>query len=115
MNLVFNPFIFDNKRVLLNDQFIGPDINFFNGIICNNTYLCENEFFKSFSLHTDINNLSRMHINCRSLFKNFNHICALLINSRISILAVTETWLSDMANYTANVVVIPGYKFINQY
>ena len=55
-----------------------------------------------------------MHINCRSLVKNFNHICALLINSRISVLAVTETWISDMAIYTAGDVVIPGYKFINQ-
>ena len=30
MNLVFNPFTFDNKCVLLNDQFIDPDTNFFN-------------------------------------------------------------------------------------
>ena len=57
MNLVFKPFTFDNKCVLLNDQFIDPETNFFNDIICNNTYLCENEFFKSFSSHTDINNI----------------------------------------------------------
>ena len=55
-----------------------------------------------------------MHINCRNVVRNFNPICALLINSRISILAVTETWLSDMANYTAGDIVITGYKFINR-
>ena len=45
MNLVFNSFTFDNTCVLLNDQFIDPDTNFFNDIICNNTHLYENEFF----------------------------------------------------------------------
>ena len=55
-----------------------------------------------------------MHINCRSLVKNFNHICAILINSRIFILAVTETWLSDMATYTAGDIAISGYTFINR-
>ena len=55
-----------------------------------------------------------MHINCRILVKNFNHICALLINSRISILALTEIWLSDMVNYSAGDIVIPGYKFVNR-
>ena len=54
-----------------------------------------------------------MNINCRSLVKNFNHICALLINSSISILTVTETWLSGMANYTAGDIAIPSYKCIN--
>ena len=33
MNLVFNPFTFDNNRVLL----YYPDTNFFNDILCNNT------------------------------------------------------------------------------
>ena len=70
--------------------------------------------FLNLLAHIDINNLSLMHINCRSLVKNFNHICALLISSTISILAVTKTWLSDMANYIADDVVIPGYKFINR-
>src|SRR5271165_2211746 len=57
--------------------------------------------------------LTIMHINCRSIGKNFNSILELLdiIDSPIAALALTETWLSLD---TESLYDIPGFKFISQ-
>lgn len=59
-------------------------------------------------LHQNTNNLSILHINSRSLPKNFDNITAFL-NSLIpppNILAITETWLSDL---NKNYFQLSGY------
>ena len=54
-----------------------------------------------------------MHINCRSISKNFDDILNLLhpVTTLPTVLAVTETWLTED---TQNLFQIPGYNFITQ-
>src|SRR5271155_836902 len=69
-------------------------------------------FKKHISHHTGTN-LSIMHINCRSISKNFDDILNLLhpVTTLPTVLAVTETWLTED---TQNLFQIPGYNFITQ-
>jgi len=55
-----------------------------------------------------------IHINCRSLKKNFDHVSLLLSNIKypLTAVALTETWLTADQN---NVYNIPGYKFVSQH
>jgi Endonuclease-reverse transcriptase len=57
--------------------------------------------------------LNIMHINCRSIKKNFNGIRDLLNNTSncLTAIAVTETWLNCT---TADAYVLPGYTFISK-
>jgi hypothetical protein len=54
-----------------------------------------------------------MHVNCRSIAKNFNEILNLLhpIKSPVMAIAVTETWLTTDNHHLYK---IPGKKFISQ-
>src|SRR6218665_1307572 len=52
-----------------------------------------------------------MHINCRSIIPKMTEISLLIEQVPISILAVTETWLSDDPKGLVN---IPGYCFLHQ-
>ena len=65
------------------------------------------EFF-NFNDHFALNLL---HVNCRSLKKNFGPINNLLnsMSNNLSAIAVTETWLTDALH---DVYHIPGYKFL---
>ena len=67
-----------------------------------------NDFFQ----FEDRSALNLLHVNCRSLKKNFNSLNNLLnmVNYSISVIAVTETWLSDSLR---DVYDIPGYNFIS--
>ena len=55
--------------------------------------------------------LNFLHINCRSVNKNFEKLLDLLhiINYPLTAIALTETWLSSDNEYNFH---IPGYKFI---
>ena len=63
--LVFDPYEYEQGRVLLNNSVNDPDCNFFNGVISDskNRYVCESEIS---SYGTD-GSFSITHINCRSL------------------------------------------------
>ena len=110
-SLLFNPFEYEDKRLLTNEFNIDPDNNFFSqlGLTLNNLYLSEPDFRKEFDNNNNLDNISIIHINCRSLLKNFHKVCALLHNIKVSVVAVTEIWLTD---YTADIVKLPGYKFV---
>ena len=76
-------------------------------------YLTEskmNEFF-------DLGNataINLMHINCRSLRRNFDSVKLLLqsISSPLTAVCVTETWLSDSL---CDIYFLPGYFFISKH
>jgi len=55
-----------------------------------------------------------IHINCRSLKKNFYHVSLLLSNIKypLTVVALTETWLTADLNEVYN---IPGYKYVSQH
>ena len=51
--------------------------------------------------------LSFVHINIRSLFPKIDQLCCELANSKIGILTLSETWLTDKID--SMMVQIPGY------
>ena len=57
--------------------------------------------------------LNFMHVNCRSLNKNYTALINLLqlIPTPLTAIAVTETWLTNANEANHN---IEGYKFIHQ-
>ena len=56
--------------------------------------------------------LKMMHINCRSLKRNFNNLQTLLnvLRDKLTVIAVTETWLSASLTDTIH---LPGYNFVS--
>ena len=53
---------------------------------------------------------SLMHINCRSLASKINSMPFILQESPVHVLAVTETWVTDLMPDT---IALPGYQFIH--
>ena len=92
------------------NEALDPDINFYNDIQCKKSlYYSHNDLNKfSESIHTK--NLSLLHINCRSLKKNFDNLCILLndIDLKFDIIAVSETWLKT--NDDINTFSLNGFK-----
>jgi endonuclease/exonuclease/phosphatase family metal-dependent hydrolase len=70
-----------------------------------------NEFF-DFKKECQKQSLKLMHINCRSLKKNYTAINDLIatVDDRLTALAVTETWLSNANKDSVDLV---GYEFIS--
>ena len=58
-----------------------------------------------------VDNANIMHINCRSLKKNFDSVINLLhpLNNNITAIAFTETWLTPE---TETLYALPGYNFV---
>ena len=110
--LLFNPVTFDDERYLLNNINIDPDVHLFSHITgYNSTYLLESEFNELESTTVSANNFSLIHLNCRSLNKNYDHIVNYInmIKLHFSIIACTETWLtSSNEEYFG----IKGYNFL---
>jgi hypothetical protein len=72
-------------------------------------YITEGQI-KDFFCLTDQASLNFLHINCRSLKKNFGPITNLLnfLSGPLSAIMVTETWLSESLQ---DVFTIQGYNF----
>src|SRR5690349_4768728 len=76
----------------------------------NNSYITEDKI--EHFLHADNKaSLNFMHINCRSLNKNFSSIINLLsrTNCTFTAIGLSETWLSPA---TQDIFNIDGYKFV---
>ena len=58
------------------------------------------------------NTYNLLHINCRSLPKNFDSLCSTIdcINIPFTAIAVTETWLKE---HNKDIYAIPGYAFLS--
>jgi hypothetical protein len=96
----------ETNRPLLNDINLDPDANFFPNLIKECKYYSSTEL-KNNSLRNSTS-LAVMHINCRSILPKLDEIGYLLHQVPPSILAVTETWLTES---TATSNLIPGYIF----
>lgn len=74
-------------------------------------YISEDEFNGFFQL-TDQSAINVLHVNCRSIKKNFGNLSNLLnlLISPLSAIAVTETWLTESVQ---DIFQIPGYKFFS--
>src|SRR6218665_1709485 len=94
---------------MLNREDLDPDLNITFTSNCASKYIDITEAGKKTVEYN--NNLSIMHINCRSIIPKMTEISLLIEQVPIRILAVTETWLSDDLKGLVN---IPGYCFLHQ-
>ena len=94
-NILLNPF---EPETILSDENNDPDINFFNkkSEVVNSPYYNVDRFNSS-SQNLLKNSFSILHINIRSMNKNFEKLHEYLshVKGNFSIKALTETWCSD--------------------
>ena len=96
----------DLKKPLLNNKDLDCDINYYADLVKDCEYLAPSQALNRF--HTDQPSLTILHLNTRSIISKLNEVQNLLQQLPTSILAVTETWLTDN---TADTIHIPGYTF----
>ena len=98
----------------MNDSF-DPDSNFFNthGFI-NNTYFTPETLKAMIKENIDFS-FSDLHLNIRSLNKNFESLKNLLveINICLKVICITESWYSDDP-HTKNSYQLTNYVVIHQ-
>ena len=97
--------IADNNNNILLDDSCDPDVNFFNVKFknLNMTYLFPEDFNNAYENESSSNYFSILHLNIRSIKKNFENFKMFLnsINFTFSIICFSETWL-DETNSTKN-------------
>ena len=111
--LKFNSF--DSAAEILNDDSFDPDVNFFNNNIENlNTPYISHEKIKYLNVNTSA--LSVLHLNIRSMKKNFESFKLFLSNFNFdfSIICFSETWLDDSFSLSQSLYELPKYKCIHQ-
>ena len=101
----------ENSLEFFNDDI--DNVDFANSVTisqCNSVYLTTEEINPFLSCQSNHSNY--MHINCRSLPKNYECIINLMscINTSFSVIAVSETWLKPHNEYIYD---IPGYTFVS--
>ena len=105
---------FDFERILNNDS-QDPDENCFNAFSFKDSqYFTPEESTRSLS-HFDKSSLSMLHLNIRSLQKNFDNLFNLLmiLKFKFKVICITETWRSDNS-MNHNLFKLPQYKSIHQ-
>ena len=111
---VFNPF--DFQKVLI-DEGNDPDINFFNdkSETVDSPYFSADEF-NSLSEKLLQNYFSILHINVRSLLKNFEKLREYLspVKRDFSVVVLTETWCNDNKTAQNSILQLPNYTPIHQ-
>ena len=104
---------FDFKKILNNDS-QGPDENFFNAF-----NFKASQYFTPEESSQNLNSFDKssfsMHLNIRSLQKNFDSLLNLLLTLRFEfkVICITETWCSDNS-MNHNLFELPQYKSIHQ-
>ena len=106
--LYFNP-ISNCNTVISSD--IDPDSNFLN-LTSKGSYCNEPELYDLIGNRKDAINFSLLHLNARSLLKNFVKFTQLLDSSQheFSAIGISETWLIDINEDYVNII---GYRFIS--
>ena len=90
---------------------INPDTNFLT-LTSKCSYYNEPELNELIGNKKDAINFSLLHLNARSLLKNFDKFTQLLDSSQheFSAIGISETWLN---NINEDYVIITGYRFIS--
>ena len=96
--LHFNPF--PNESFSNTEDERDPDENFFNELNTQKfecSYLFPNEIESFLSEKENSETINAIHVNIRSLSKNFDNLLDILRDSKYSfnILCITETWCTD--------------------
>ena len=111
-NLTFNTF--DKENILLNDSF-DPDSNFFNTHGFTNTTYFTPETSKAMIKENNDISFSVLHLNIRSLNKNFESLKNVLVEIKFcfKVICITESWCSvDL--HTNNRYQLLNYVSIHQ-
>ena len=113
-NILFN--LFDSQNVL-SDENNDPDINFFNkkSEVVNSPYYNVDKFYSS-SQNLLKNSFSVLHINIRSMNKNFEKLREYLSHAKgnFSVIILTETWCNDDETDKNSLWQLPNYTAIHQ-
>ena len=110
-NLKFNPFHLNNN-ILLNNL-TDPDVNLFNENQNMDTpYLDINEAKNKLGSFNDSNSFHILHLNIRSLNKNFEKLKLLLaqLSHNFSIICLTETWCTNDSFINSSNFQLPNYN-----
>ena len=115
-NIYFNPFS-DQGNVLTNNN-LDPDDNFFdeeNFSNINAQYFSVEETKSHINEFTSENSFSILHINIRSMSKNFEKLKLMLheCDHKFSIICLTETWCSDESFRNNSNLNLPNYNSIH--
>ena len=115
LSSIFNINDNNNTNVALNtchcsyfyNEKVNPDINLKNIFYVNTPYFTTEQFENT--MH-DTKGISIIHINCRSLYANFEKLKILLDNLEFvfDVIALTETWINED---NANIFSLDGYVF----
>jgi len=94
---------------MLDDDDLSLSDSILNSLSPNSPYINESEL-NDFFHPQGASAINFIHINCRSIKKNFREFVSLieLLSKPLSVIAVTETWLNSQ---NENTYSIPGYKF----
>ncbi|XP_065667861.1 uncharacterized protein LOC136088125 [Hydra vulgaris] len=115
-NFEFKTFKIKNS-ILLNRN-SDPDINFYNDdeLIKNISPLYYNPYSKDITKGMDDNSFSILHINIRSLKKNFESLKQFLYKIKINfqIICLSETWCQDKNVENDSYFQIPNYNVVHQ-
>lgn len=97
----------DRESLFSNEGDEDSDSIFVKNTNCK--YFNEEQFINS-TYNASANQFSLIHFNARSLYKNFDSICAYLLslNYPFSIVGITETWMYNRPN----IFSLTGYTFI---
>ena len=108
-SLKFNPF--DSTAEILNDDSFNPDVNNIENL---DTPYISHEKIKDLNANTSA--LSALHLNIRSMKKNFESFKLFLSNFDFdfSIICFSETWLDDSFSLSQSLYELPKYKCIHQ-
>ena len=116
-NVYFNPFY--NQRFSDAEDERDPDENFFNEVNTQNfecSYLFPNEIESFLSEKKNSETINAIHVNIRSLSKNFDSVLDILrgSNNSFNVLCLTETWCTD-SNLKSNTNLhFPNFDIISQ-
>ena len=115
-NILFNPFC-KQEKILLNNN-LDPDNNFSEEKIflnINAQYFSVEETKANIKDFTSENFFSILHVNIRSMSKNFQKLKLMLheCDHNFSIICLTETWCSDESFRNNSNLILPNYDSIH--
>ena len=116
-NLHFNPFY--NESFSDTEDERDSDENFFNELSTQNfecSHLFPNEIESFLSEKENFRTINAIHVNIRSLLKNFDNLLDILKDSNYSfnILWISETWCTDSALKDNSNLHLPNFGIIPQ-
>ena len=114
-SMSFNPFSNNNN---FSDGNQDPDVNFFLDNIpsLNTKYFSPSDVKIGFSKFESSGTFSVLHLNIRSLRKNFEYFKELYktLNLKFSVVCFSETWADDNKLENDSLIQLPGYNVLHQ-